>query len=65
MFFGIVLFIIGESMMAIKTFKMELPFQDISIMFFYGASVYLIIIGIVNEQYKVINPSEPILSPID
>ncbi|MDD7884869.1 lysoplasmalogenase family protein [Flavivirga sp. 57AJ16] len=51
-FFGIIFYILCESMMAIKTFKMDLPMQDILIMLFYGIAVYLIIFGIVKEHKK-------------
>ncbi|WP_298534756.1 lysoplasmalogenase family protein [uncultured Algibacter sp.] len=49
-FFGVVLFMISEGLMAIKTFRTDLPFQDGLIMFCYGASMYSIVIGIVNER---------------
>ncbi|MDO5977725.1 lysoplasmalogenase family protein [Flavivirga spongiicola] len=51
-FFGIIFYMLCESMMAIKTFKMDLPMQDILIMLFYGIAVYLIIFGIVKERKK-------------
>ena len=51
-FFGIIFYMFCESMMAIKTFKMDLPMQDILIMLFYGIAVYLIIFGIVKEHKK-------------
>ena len=49
-FFGVVLYIISESMVAIKIFKMDLLFQDSLIMLFRGLALYLIIIGIVKER---------------
>ncbi|GAA3598441.1 lysoplasmalogenase family protein [Flavivirga amylovorans] len=54
-FFGIILYMICESMMAIKTFKMDLPMQDILIMLFYGIAIYLIVFGIVKEHKHDIN----------
>lgn len=51
-FFGVVFYILNESMVAIETFKMDLPMQDVLIMLFYGTGVYLIILGIVKEHKK-------------
>ena len=51
-FFGIIFYMLCESMMAIKTFKMDLPMQDVLIMLFYGIAVYLIFFGIVKERKK-------------
>lgn len=57
-FFGVVFYIISESMMAIKTFKTDIPLQDPLIMVFYGLALYLITIGIVKERRRkiFINP---------
>ena len=49
-FFGVVLYIISEGIMAIKTFKTIIPYQDFLIMFFYGVSIYFIVYGIVSEK---------------
>ncbi|TGV02700.1 lysoplasmalogenase family protein [Flavivirga rizhaonensis] len=49
-FLGIIFYKFSEAMMAIKTFKMDLPMQDILIMLFYGISIYLIFFGIVKEH---------------
>ncbi|SFZ92515.1 YhhN-like protein [Flaviramulus basaltis] len=49
-FFGIILFIISEGIMAIKTFKTDIPYQDFLIMLFYGLSIYLIVFGVINEK---------------
>ncbi len=49
-FIGVIFYILCESMMGIKTFRMDLPMQDILIMLFYGISLYLIIFGIVKEH---------------
>ncbi len=49
-FFGVIFYILCESMMAIKTFRLDLPMQDILIMLLYGISVYLLILGIVKEH---------------
>lgn len=46
-FYGVVLFMISEGLMAIKTFKTDVIFQDGLIMFLYGTAIYLIVIGIV------------------
>ncbi|WP_233783213.1 lysoplasmalogenase family protein [Flavivirga eckloniae] len=51
-FIGIIFYKFSEGMMAIKTFKMDLPMQDILIMLLYGISVYLIFFGIVKEEFK-------------
>lgn len=51
-FFGVIFYIISESMVAIKIFKMDLPFQDIFIMLFRGLALYLIIVGIVKEHRR-------------
>ncbi|WP_445736751.1 lysoplasmalogenase family protein [Mariniflexile sp.] len=57
-FFGVILYIICESMMAIKTFKTDLPLQDLLIMLLYGVSLYFITMGIVKERRRkiVLNP---------
>ncbi|GAA4900511.1 hypothetical protein GCM10023311_27690 [Flaviramulus aquimarinus] len=62
-FYGVMMFIFSEGIMAIKTFKMELPFQDVLIMLLYGLSVYFIIEGLNNE--REINASLPVLNPKD
>lgn len=49
-FFGVLLFILSESLMAVVTFKFPLPFHDFLIMMLYGSSVYFIIFGIINEK---------------
>lgn len=53
-FIGVMIYIISESMMAIKTFKQDLPFEDFFIMMFYGISMYYIVLGVIfGQQYKV------------
>lgn len=53
-FVGVMIYIISESLMAIKTFKQDLPFEDFFIMMFYGISMYYIVLGVINgQQYKV------------
>ncbi len=49
-FLGVLLYNFGESIMAVKTFKQDLPFQDFLIMLLYGTSVYFIILGIIKEK---------------
>lgn len=49
-FIGVLLFTISESIMAIKTFKFPLPFEDVIIMLLYGMSVYFLVFGIINEK---------------
>ncbi|WP_262507890.1 lysoplasmalogenase [Wocania ichthyoenteri] len=49
-FFGVLLFVLSEGMMAIKTFKLSLPLQDFLIMMFYGMGVYFMVFGIINEK---------------
>ncbi|GGG59222.1 hypothetical protein GCM10010976_32480 [Bizionia arctica] len=48
--FGVLLYSFSEGLMAIKTFKFDLPFQDFAIMFFYGVGLYFIVYGVVNEK---------------
>lgn len=53
-FYGVLLFVLSESIMAIKTFKQELPFQDFLILMLYGTSMYFIVLGITKEkEYKI------------
>ncbi|MFV0571431.1 MAG: lysoplasmalogenase family protein [Xanthomarina gelatinilytica] len=52
-FFGVLLFLVSESIMAIKTFKQNIPYQDFLIMLAYGTSIYLITMGIVFEKDAV------------
>ncbi|MEO8934610.1 MAG: lysoplasmalogenase family protein [Xanthomarina sp.] len=49
-FFGVLLYLVSESIMAIKTFKEPIPYQDFLIMMAYGSSIYLIIMGILFEK---------------
>jgi hypothetical protein len=49
-FLGVLLYNFNESIIAIKTFKQDLPFQDFLIMMLYGTSVYFIILGIIKEK---------------
>lgn len=49
-FYGVLLFMISEGLMAIKTFRTDLPFQDGLIMFFYGTAMYLLTMGMVTER---------------
>ena len=49
---GVILYIISESMMAVKTFKTAVPLQESLIMLFYGSAIYLITIGIVKERRR-------------
>lgn len=56
-FFGVIIYMISEGVMIIKTFKTPLPFQEVIIMLFYGAGLYLIVNGIVIEKkVKLTNP---------
>ena len=56
-FFGIIIYMISEGVMIIKTFKTDVPLQEIIIMLFYGAGLYLVVNGIVVEKkIKAINP---------
>lgn len=48
--FGIVLYMVSEGLMAIKTFKMDIIFQDFLIMMLYGAGMYFIVYGIIKEK---------------
>lgn len=56
-FFGVMIFIISESIMAIKTFRQDIPFQDFLIMMLYGTSMYFIVLGSTKERKFKINPS--------
>jgi len=51
---GLEIFVVGESVMAIKMFYQDIPYQDIMTMVFYGLSQYLIILGLIKEETKVI-----------
>jgi uncharacterized membrane protein YhhN len=52
-FFGVLLFLISESIMAIKTFKDGIPYQDFLIMLAYGSSIYFLTMGILFEKDNV------------
>ncbi len=52
-FFGVIMFMISENIMAIKTFRQDLPFQDFMIMFFYGLAMYSIVYGLVKERIGI------------
>lgn len=56
-FIGVMIYILSESIMAIKTFRYDLPFEDFLIMMFYGTAMYFIVLGIVNEQPSKVNLS--------
>ncbi|WP_189360709.1 lysoplasmalogenase family protein [Algibacter mikhailovii] len=60
-FFGVIVYMISEAVMVIKTFKTDLPFQELIIMLFYGAGLYLIVHGMIIEK-KVQEPNlfEPV-----
>lgn len=47
---GIILYTLSEGLMAIKTFKTDLIFQDLLIMMFYGTGMYFIVYGVVREK---------------
>ncbi|WP_194767197.1 lysoplasmalogenase family protein [Tamlana sp. I1] len=49
-FYGMVIYMLSEGIMVIKTFKADVPLQDFCIMFFYGTGVYLIVNGIIIEK---------------
>ena len=49
-FYGVVLFMLSEGLMAIKTFRTDMLFQDGLIMFCYGTSLYLVVMSIVTER---------------
>jgi hypothetical protein len=49
-FFGIIIYMISEGVMVIKTFKTDLLFQETIIMLFYGVGLYFIVHGIVIEK---------------
>lgn len=48
--FGIFLYTSSEAIMAIKTFRLDLPFQEFLIMLFYGVGLYFVVYGVVNEK---------------
>ena len=56
-FFGVMVFIVSENIMAIKTFRNDLPYQDFLIMLFYGVSMYFIVLGIIKERSCEVNLS--------
>ncbi|MCF7568565.1 lysoplasmalogenase [Sabulilitoribacter arenilitoris] len=49
-FLGVILYAIEEGLFAVQIFKLSLPFQDFLIMFLYGAAVYFIVFGVINEK---------------
>lgn len=57
-FFGVVLYMLSESMLAVEIFKTDIPLQDPLIMLLYGIALYLITMGIVKEKRTriLINP---------
>lgn len=54
-FFGVILFILSESIMAIKTFRRDLPFEDFLIMMLYGSAMYFIVLGVAHERQCKVN----------
>jgi len=52
-FIGVLFYLLSESIMAIKTFKQDLPFQEFFIMLTYGSALYFIVMGIVFEKEAV------------
>lgn len=64
-FFGVIIYMISEGVMVIKTFKTDLPLQEIIIMICYGLGLYMIVHGIVIEKkVAVSSPFEHASSPI-
>ena len=64
-FYGVIVFMMSEGLMAIKTFRTDLPFQDGIIMFCYGTAMYLIVIGILTEKIiKTDNLIEQATNPL-
>lgn len=56
-FYGVIVYMIAESVMAIKTFRTDIPFQSFIIMFCYGTGLFLIVQGITFEKkVKISNP---------
>lgn len=49
-FFGVIVYMISESVMVIKTFRGDLQLQEVIIMLFYGTGLYLITHGIIIEK---------------
>lgn len=49
-FYGVAMFMVSEGLMAIKTFRTDLPYQDGLIMFCYGTSLYMMVMAIVTER---------------
>ncbi|GAA3654097.1 lysoplasmalogenase family protein [Flavivirga jejuensis] len=49
---GVIFYMFSESMITIKTFKTDLPMQDVLIMLFYGMGVYFITFGVIKEHVK-------------
>jgi hypothetical protein len=56
-FLGVMIYILSESIMAVKTFRQDLPFEDFSIMMLYGIAMYFIVLGAVKERPCTINLS--------
>ncbi|MEC3908357.1 lysoplasmalogenase family protein [Tamlana sp. 2201CG12-4] len=57
-FFGVIIYMMSEGIMVIKTFKTDVPLQGTLIMLFYGTGLYLIVSGILLEKKikKVVSP---------
>lgn len=56
--FGVFLYTFSEGLMAIKTFKFDIPFQDFTIITFYGAAMYFIVYGTVSETEEELQLEE-------
>lgn len=64
-FFGVIIYMISEGVMVIKTFKTDLPLQEVIIMLCYGTGLYMIVHGIVIEKkVKISSPFEHASNPI-
>ena len=58
--FGLELLVIGESVLALKMFYQDIPYQDILTILLYGVSQYFIILGILKENAEhAINSKVP------
>jgi len=52
---GVELLVVGESVMALKMFYDDIPYQDIIVMLFYGLAQYLVISGLLKEELEIVS----------
>ncbi|WP_299887587.1 lysoplasmalogenase [uncultured Lacinutrix sp.] len=53
--FGVIAFIVSETIVALSIFHIKMNYQDSAIMIFYGLSQFMIVLGIVDEGEVIMN----------